>query len=99
MEVLSYELARQTGADSRSIDVALHDDGSIRLDGLDMGPMVEQTWGGDDYEFWVTIPPEAVGRLAVELLRQRYMGDLGAVEALSEFCAELGIDHQSGSWT
>ncbi len=47
----STELYRQEGVQFRSVRLSVEDDGSVRLDTQDMGELVEQTWGDEDYEF------------------------------------------------
>jgi len=44
------EIARQDGAESCSMHLALEHDGGIKMDAQDIGPTVTQIWGDDDYE-------------------------------------------------
>jgi hypothetical protein len=78
------EIARQEGTEFRSVRLALEDDGAIKMDAQDIGPTVTKIWGDDDYEFWVRVPPAAVSMLAFELLREKFTGQLGAVDAFRE---------------
>lgn len=94
----TVEIARQEGTEFRSVRLSLKDDGAILMDAQDMGPLVEKVWGDSDYEFWVHVPPEAVGTLAFELLREKYAGQLGAVDAFRDWCKTHGIAHEFDSW-
>jgi hypothetical protein len=55
-ETYSAELYRQAGDNFRSVRLSVYSDGSVRLDAQDMGKVVEEVWGDDDYEFWVDVP-------------------------------------------
>jgi hypothetical protein len=92
------EIARQEGTEFRSVRLTLEDDGAIKMDAQDMGPTVEEIWGDSDYEFWVHIAPAALPKLAFELLREKFAGQLGAVDALRDWCKAQGIEHEFGSW-
>src|SRR6516225_9352568 len=70
------EIARQDGVEFRSVYLRLEDDGGIKMDAQDIGPTVTRTWGDDDYEFWVRVPPASLPKLAFELLREKFLGQL-----------------------
>ena len=63
-----------------------------------MGPTVERVWNHEDYEFFVEVPPSAVGGLAFELLRDKFLGNLSGVSEFQNFCEERGIVHKFESW-
>jgi hypothetical protein len=46
----------------------------------------------------VEVPPSAVGRLAFELLREKFAGNREAVIAFRAFCVQHGIAHEFDSW-
>jgi hypothetical protein len=94
----TVELARKDGEDSVVILLRLCKDGAIRVDGQDMGPLVERTWAHDDYEYSVMVPAKAVPRLAFELLRDRLSGNLSAEIELRKFCRERSIVSEFWSW-
>ena len=95
---VSVELALQDETEYRSVRLHLESDGAIKIDAHDMGPAVKQFWDHDDYEFSVTVPPEAVAQLAFELLKERFTGNLKAVDEFRSFCEERGISHQFNTW-
>jgi hypothetical protein len=92
------EIARQEGAEFRSVRLALEDDGAIKMDAQDMGPTVTRIWGDDDYEFWVRVPPASLPKLAFELLREKFSGQLGAVDAFRDWCKAHAVQHEFDSW-
>ena len=94
----TIEIARQEGAEFRSVRLALEDDGAIKMEAQDIGPSVTRIWGDDDYEFWVRVPPASVSKLAFELLREKFSGQLGAVNAFRYWCNEHGVEHEFDSW-
>ena len=92
------EISRQEGDEFRSVRLAIEDDGAIKMDAQDMGPTVAQIWGEDEYEFWVRVPPASLPKLAFELLREKFSGQLGAVDAFRDWCKARGIQHEFNSW-
>jgi hypothetical protein len=64
------EILRQEGENFRSIMVSITPAGGLQLDAQDMGKLVEEVWGDSDYEFWVTIPPEGLAKLAKALVKK-----------------------------
>jgi len=46
----------------------------------------------------VHIAPAALPKLAFELLREKFAGQLGAVDALRDWCKAHDIEHEFGSW-
>jgi hypothetical protein len=85
--------------------IHLEDDGSLVIEGQDIGSGVEDIFGGGDneYEFFRTIRPPAVAELErlsgishtglLENLREHF----GTTSALEEYLEEHGIP--SGFWS
>jgi hypothetical protein len=94
----TIQLAKQDETEYRSVRLNIDRDGTIRMDTHDMGPTVERVWDHEDYEFSVEVPPFAVGRLAFELLRDKFVGNLSSVSEFRNFCEERGIVHKFESW-
>jgi hypothetical protein len=92
------ELARQVGTEFRSVYLHLEDDGRIKMDAQDIGPASKRMWGSDDYEFWVHVPRAEVSKLAFELLREKFSGQLNAVHAFRDWCEAHEVKHQFDSW-
>jgi hypothetical protein len=78
--------------------LTLENDGGIKLDAEDSGEAVTECWGKDDYECWVDVPPAAVGKLAFELMRDKYAGDWKAVDAFRTWCEDHGVEHKFWTW-
>ena len=93
----SIEIARQDGEEFRSVRLRI-EGGGIVMDAQDMGPIVKRTWDHEDYEFGMRLAPDAVARLAFELLKDKFTGDTGAVDKLRAYCKERGIEHKWESW-
>jgi hypothetical protein len=95
---VTVELFLQKDTEYRSVRLHLENDGAIKIDAHDMGPVVEQFWDHDDYEFSVTVPQAAVAQLAFELLKDKFAGNLRAVDDFKRYCGERGISHQFWAW-
>jgi hypothetical protein len=93
------EIARQEGAEFRSVQLQLQADGAIRMHAYDQGPTAALTFGRDEYEFWVTVPPMEVAKLALVLLKEKFCGRLQAVTELRDFCKQHEIVNEFGTWT
>lgn len=91
------EIARQEGRQFRRVDLVLKDDGTVALEGQDMGPAVEAVWGDTDYEYWVRVAPP-LPKLAFELLREKFAGQLDAVTAFRNWCRARGVEHEFGNY-
>ncbi len=99
MPMKDVELARIEGAESRTVQLQLQADGAIRLHAYDRGATAKLTFDRDEYEFWVTVPAEAVARLAFELLRDRFTGRLQAVTEFRDFCKAREITNIFDTWS
>lgn len=93
------EIARQDGPEFRSVRLQLQADGALRMHAYDKGPTATLTFGRDEYEFWVTVPPAEVAKLALELLREKFGGRLQAVTEFRDFCKRHEIVNEFGTWT
>jgi hypothetical protein len=71
--------SQKEGSEKRSVSLALRDDGSIQMHTYDDSQAALKIWGKEDYEFWVTVPPDAVPKLAFELLQARFAGCLSKI--------------------
>ena len=92
------EIFRQEGEHFRSIVVRMTRDGGLEVEAQDMGKLVEEVWGDSDYEFWVKVPPEAVPRLAMALVKKIYAGRADAIDDLRALCEAEGVPHTFDHW-
>jgi len=99
MPTTEIELASQQGSETRIVKLQLQADGGVRLHAYDKGATAKLTFGRDEYEFWVTVPPEAVSRLAFELLREKFAGRLQAVTEFRDFCKSCAIVNKFDTWS
>jgi hypothetical protein len=98
MPTTEIKLASADGAESRTVHLQLQADGALRLHAYDRGATARLTFGREEYEFWVTVPPEAVARLAFELLRDKFEGRLQAVTEFRDFCKSREIVNKFDTW-
>src|SRR5215207_7674012 len=68
------EIARQEGPEFRSVSLSSSASG-LRMDAHDIGPAVERTWNHDDYEFWVSVPGEALPAVYSRYSKRNTPGD------------------------
>ena len=94
----TIEIARQEGRNFRSVRLTVGADGAVKMDAQDIGGATEEFWGEDEYEFWVCVPPTALPKLIFELLREKFAGQLGAVDAFRNWCKAHGVEHEFDSW-
>ena len=80
----SAELYRHEGPEKQLVTVSVGPDG-VDLGALDSGPLVQQAWGRDYYEFWVDVPAGEIHNLLFALLRERYAGRNDAVDEFRLF--------------
>ena len=83
---------------STTISLRLLDDGSLRLEGHDVGRAPRQHFGADDYEYGVTVPADGLPKLVLALLKDRYAADLSAVSRFHTFCKDNEVPAQFWSY-
>ncbi len=93
------EIFREEMPTFRSVRLGVSSECEVKLDTQDMGDAVSQAFGDDDYEFWVTVPPQATRKLLFTLLREKYAGRAKAVDEFRAFCNEHKIENEWQSWT
>ncbi len=94
----AFAIGPQTGTECRSVRLGREGAGASRMEAQYIGPTVSQFWGDDDYEFWVRVPPASLPKLAFELLREKFSGQLGAIDAFRDWCTTHGVQHEFDSW-
>src|SRR5262245_18174977 len=99
MSTTEIELASQLGSETRVVKLQLQADGGVRIHAFDRGATAKLTFDRDEYEFWVTVPAEAIARLAFELLRDRFTGRLQAVTEFRDFCKSREIINKFDTWS
>ncbi len=92
------EIARQEGADFRSVRLQLQADGAIRMHAYDMARTAEHEDRGTAAEFSVTVPPAEVANLALVLLREKFGGRLQAVTEFRDFCKRHEVVNTFDTW-
>jgi hypothetical protein len=95
---LTFQLARQRGDEFRSVLLSVTAS-QVRLGTIDAGPAVLRWWGREEYEFWVDVPAKALPALVYALLKEKYEGNLEAVDQFRNFCTDHNIPHRFMTWT
>ena len=91
-------VSQEEGPEKRSVSLTLRDDGSIQMYTSDDSQLALKIWGKEDYEFWVTVPPDAVPKLAFEMLQAHFAGRVGATDELKTFCKTNDIECKWDCW-
>ena len=81
------------------IRASLKAEGTLIFGGQDLGDDVKPVWGDDEYEYEVVVPASEIGRVVLLLLKQKFDGDLEAVEKFKNFCETNEIVHRFDTWT
>ena len=71
----NMEIYREDGKNFRSIRADFKDDGRLVLSGQDMGPITEEFWGKDEYEYFMIVPKESVEMFTLNLLKHVFNND------------------------
>ncbi len=91
------------------VDASLHD-GSLTISGQDIGEAAEEFWGDSDYEYWLTLSPDATTKLfkilcagspdedPLDVLQKKFHGT-GAFSGIRAFCARHGIEAKFDSYS
>jgi hypothetical protein len=91
----STKIAQQElRARSATVWAHIQTDGSLCLLRGDSGDGVKQFWGDEDYDFWVDVPSSEIGKLLLLLLKEKYNGNIEALDEFKVFCESNGITCQ-----
>jgi hypothetical protein len=92
----SNEIARNEEGETKTVVwVSLNENYyGVRLAANDVGDAPKKFWGHDEYEYCVDVPKSEFGRLLVFLLKEKYIGNIGAVEDFRVFCKKNNIAHE-----
>ena len=60
--------AEESEDDARHIDLVVNDDGTVSLNGQDLGKTPEKFFGKSEYEFIISVSPAHTGDLLLALL-------------------------------
>jgi hypothetical protein len=94
-----FYLARQDGIESRSVLLSVTRAG-VRIGANDQGSTALHIWARDgEYEFWVDVPANGIPALVFALLKEKYGGNLEAVDQFRAFCTDNNIPHKFWAWT
>ena len=83
------------GRDVRHLGIKIGDDGSLVLEGHDLGSTVAKFWPDDEYEYWLTVPANYRDTVLLWLIKERFSSDV----EFREWLDEKGIPHEFANWT
>ncbi len=82
----------------RRIELQLMPNGKLRMEGVDMGELVEEWWGDYDYEYFITIAAEDKDKLLFNLLKDKYAGHDTAVQDFRSYLEDRKIPYDWLTW-
>lgn len=83
----------KTESVSVHLDASVDDDGSLNLEGQDIGDSVEKYWGDSDYEYFLYVQKENKEKILPPLLRERF----GGMPDFLKWLEEKGIPSAEGA--
>lgn len=97
---MRVELTRSKDSDGEtSICIELLESGGIELHYHDIGPAAARTFGSGEYEAWMRVAADDMGRLAFALLAEKFADMPDALSALRAFCEQRAISFEAGGWS
>ncbi len=73
---------------------AITEEGNLRLDGYDFGPVVEAFWNSDDYEYWLTVDKDWKDTLLLLVIKERFL----TLGGLRHWLDEKNFPHTFDNW-
>jgi len=96
---MSTELLNtKDGPITSRVSVEIKEDGSLCLEGQDMGPVVEQFFGDSDYEYWLYIEAKDKDRVLLALIEKMYGGTPKPLEDFQRFLKSKKIPAKFSSY-
>lgn len=84
----------KTERDSRYLDALIDDEGTLVLEGYDIGDSVEEHWGDSDYEYWLKVSQEWKDTVLLLLIKERF----ALSSDFKKWLEEKEIPHKFESW-
>lgn len=75
---------------SSFLEAKISENGDLVLEGQDLGRLVQETWGDEDYEYWLTVAGEYKDTVLLYLLKERFESET----AFREWLKEREIPHR-----
>lgn len=80
---------------SSSLVARIDDEGSLVLEGYDIGELVREWWGDSDYEYWLKVAADDKDTVLLWLIKERFPTD----SEFREWLNSKGIPSEFHSWT
>lgn len=87
------QLVHHEGSTSIHIEVRKAEDGSLRVEGQDIGAAPLKFFGSDEYEYALAIDHEHLQDLSIALLRQLYTDDPDCVGKLRRLLKDADVPY------
>ena len=93
------EILRIEGEEFTSIKATFGEEGHLLISGQDMGPLVEQWWHDDDYEYFLWVTKDDVQKFTLLCLKEGF-NKIGKMtfDGLMDICKENNINYKFDSW-
>ncbi|MBA2436349.1 MAG: hypothetical protein H0V54_14935 [Chthoniobacterales bacterium] len=85
------QICEHKGEPSTYISAGIKDNGDLEMSGIDIGKSVEERFGSEDYEYWVTVPAKQKDAVLLSLLEAHYRGSGMAEVSFKQLLTEKGI--------
>jgi len=92
------QLLEKRGPTSRFIHARIEDNGSLVIEGQDVGEAPLKWFDDEDYEFWVTVRAEDKDSVILVLIEKLFAGRFRAIDEFREFLKEKGIPFGWMTW-
>ncbi len=84
------------GGGRTQLDILINDTDDLVMEGYDYGPDVEEFFGDDDYEYWVTVPKEYKDLVLLNLIKEKFTSKSksGPSSAFMNWLKKKGIPYE-----
>lgn len=72
-EIILFETKSPT--DKSTLTAKITENGTLTLEGYDIGERAKQTFGDIDYEYWYHIEPAHANQMLLQLLKENFQGN------------------------
>ncbi len=88
------------GGGRTQLDILINDTDDLVMEGYDAGPDVEDFFGDDDYEYWVTVPKEYKDWILLNLIKETFTSKSkpGPSSAFMAWLKKKGIPYEFVSY-
>ena len=91
---------RRSGKNNHYVlDAKITDEGSLVLEGFDIGDFVKEYWGDSDYEYWLTVKAEHLPIVLLRLIKECFDNNIFKNDSeFKEWLKAKSIPSEFTSW-